>query len=144
MSCADQPAPAASPLRAPVVEFYIPATSSLQERRPRTLKHGDTFGLFDHYGNIVPGEGSPEGLYHRDMRFLSSMQLLINDRRPLLLSSIVQDNNALLTTDLTNPDFFDRRPGYRQGHDPPRPGEVHLGGLCLRASGGAQFRHARA
>jgi glycogen debranching enzyme len=111
MSSADQPAPAGAPLRAPVVEFYIPATSSLQERRPRTLKHGDTFGLFDHYGNIVPGEGSLEGLYHKDMRFLSSMQLLINDRRPLLLSSIVQDNNALLTTDLTNPDFFDATGG---------------------------------
>jgi glycogen debranching enzyme len=103
-----EPAAAAAPQRAtPAVEFYIPATSSLQERRPRTLKHGDTFGLFDHYGNIVPGEGSPEGIYHKDTRYLSSLQLLINDRRPLLLSSIVQDNNALLTTDLTNPDFFD-------------------------------------
>jgi glycogen debranching enzyme len=108
MSPADQAAGAEAPPRAiPAVEFYIPATSSLQERRPRTLKHGDTFGVFDHYGNIVPGEGSPEGLYHKDTRYLSSLQLLINDRRPLLLSSIVQDNNALLTADLTNPDFFD-------------------------------------
>ena len=117
MSSADQPAPAGAPLRAPVVEFYIPATSSLQERRPRTLKHGDTFGLFDHYGNIVPGEGSPEGLYHKDMRFLSGLQLLINDRRPLLLSSIVQDNNALLTADLTNPDFFDAAGGLDLAKD---------------------------
>jgi glycogen debranching enzyme len=108
MSPAEQTAPADTvPRAAPVVEFYIPATSSLQERRPRTLKYGDTFGVFDHYGNIVPGEGSPEGIYHNDTRFLSSLQLLINDRRPLLLSSIVQDNNALLTADLTNPDFFD-------------------------------------
>ena len=117
MSSADQPAPAGPLLRAPVVEFYIPVTSSLQERRPRTLKHGDTFGVFDHYGNIVPGEGSPEGLYHKDMRFLSSLQLLINDRRPLLLSSIVQDNNALLTADLTNPDFFDAAGGLDLAKD---------------------------
>ena len=117
MSSADQPAPAGSLLRAPVVEFYIPVTSSLQERRPRTLKHGDTFGVFDHYGNIVPGEGSPEGLYHKDMRFLSSLQLLINDRRPLLLSSIVQDNNAVLTADLTNPDFFDAAGGLELAKD---------------------------
>jgi glycogen debranching enzyme len=110
MDSADQPAGAETlPRLAPAVEFYIPATSSLQERRPRTLKHGDTFGMFDHYGNIVPGEGSPEGIYHKDTRFLSTLQLLINDRRPLLLSSIVQDNNALLTVDLTNPDFFDER-----------------------------------
>src|SRR5918994_4810767 len=108
MNSADQPAGAdALPRSAPAVEFYIPATSSLQERRPRTLKHGDTFGVFDHYGNIVPGEGSPEGIYYKDTRHLSDLQLLIDERRPLLLSSIVQDNNALLTADLTNPDFFD-------------------------------------
>ena len=78
-------------------------------RRPRTLKHGDTFGVFDHYGDMVPA-GSPEGIYHQDTRYLSGLQLLINGRRPLLLSSIVQDNNALLTADLTNPDFS-MRPG---------------------------------
>jgi glycogen debranching enzyme len=99
----EEPSGKASPL----VQFYIPATSSLQERRPRTLKHGDTFGLFDHYGNIVAGEGSPEGLFHRDTRYLSSLRVLINGARPLLLSSTVQDNNALLTADLSNPDFFD-------------------------------------
>ena len=108
MNDVDLPAGAeALPPSAPTVEFYIPATSSLQERRPRTLKHGDTFGVFDHYGDIVPGQGSPEGIFHQDTRYLSGWQLLINDRRPLLLSSIVQDNNALLTADLTNPDFFD-------------------------------------
>jgi glycogen debranching enzyme len=99
--------PAELPPASPPVQFYIPATSSLQERGPRTLKHGDTFGVFDHSGDIVPGEGSPEGLYHQDTRHLSGLQLLINDRRPLLLSSTVQDNNAVLSTDLTNPDFFD-------------------------------------
>ena len=95
------------PPSAPLVEFYITATSSLQVRRPRILKHGDTFGVFDHYGDIQPAEGSTEGIYHQDTRYLSGLQLLINGRRPLLLSSIVQDNNALLTADLTNPDFFD-------------------------------------
>ena len=106
MKASDPPPVTAAPSAAPVLQFYIPATSSLQERRPRTLKHGDTFGLFDHYGDIVPGDGSPEGLYHEDTRFLSGLQLLINDRRPLLLSSTVQDNNALLTADLSNPDLY--------------------------------------
>lgn len=91
---------------APLLQFYIPATSSLLERRPRTLKHGDTFGLFDHYGAVVSGEGSPEGLYHRDTRYLSDFRILINERRPLLLSSTVQDNNAVLRVDLTNPDYI--------------------------------------
>ncbi len=106
MTVSDPPAGMPAPPPAPAVQFYIPATSSLQERRPRTLKHGDTFGLFDHYGDIVPGEGSPDGLYHEDTRFLSGLQLLIDRRRPLLLSSTVGDNNALLTADLTNPDFY--------------------------------------
>jgi glycogen debranching enzyme len=106
MNEGDLPAEAFVTSPVPTVQFYIPATSSLQERRPRTLKHGDTFGVFDHYGDIAPGESSPEGLFHDDTRFLSSLQLLVNDRRPLLLSSTVQDNNALLTADLTNPDFF--------------------------------------
>ncbi len=141
---AARPAPPLPP-SAPAVQFYIPATSSLQERRPRTLKHGDTFGLFDHYGDIVPGEGSPKGLYHEDTRFLSGLQLLINDRRPLLLSSTVQDNNALLTADLTNPDFFDAigRLDAAARHHPHRAREVHLAAARLRAPGGAQLRRPR-
>ena len=67
----------------PIVQFYIPATSSLLERRPRNLKHGDTFGVFDHYGNILSGDGSPEGLFHRDTRHISDLRVLINGRRPL-------------------------------------------------------------
>src|SRR5207248_1443206 len=71
------------PKAAQSVEFYIPATSSIQERRPRTLKHGDTFGVFDHYGNVVGADGSPEGLYHKDTRYLSDLRILVNGRRPL-------------------------------------------------------------
>ncbi|MAM95479.1 amylo-alpha-1,6-glucosidase [Parvibaculum sp.] len=89
------------------IQFYIPATTSLLERRPRTLKHGDTFGVFDHYGNIVPGKGSPEGIYHKDTRHLSDLRIFVNGARPLLLSSTIQDNNALLRVDLTNPDFVE-------------------------------------
>jgi hypothetical protein len=46
---------------APLAQFFIPATASLQERRPRTLKHGDTFAVFDHNGDALSGPGSPEG-----------------------------------------------------------------------------------
>ncbi len=89
-----------------VTQFYIPATSSLIERRPRTLKHGDTFAMFDHYGDLSGGAFSPEGLYHQDTRYLSLLHMEINGRKPLLLSSTVQKNNALLRVDLTNPDIF--------------------------------------
>ena len=101
-------------------EFYIPATSSLLERRPRTLKQGDTFAMFDHYGDFAGGIGNPEGLYHNDTRFLSVFRLQIENRKPLLLSSTVQNDNELLTVDVTNPDI------YRQRELRLRRDSVHL------------------
>ncbi|HEX7054979.1 MAG TPA: amylo-alpha-1,6-glucosidase [Burkholderiales bacterium] len=90
-----------------VPQFYIPATSSLQERRPRTLKHGDTFAIFDHYGDVVGGPENPEGLYYRDTRHLSMWRLSLAGLRPMLLSSTVQNDNALFNVDLTNPDLYE-------------------------------------
>lgn len=87
-------------------QFFIPATASLHERRPRTLKHGDSFAVFDHSGDAIAGIGSPEGLYYRDTRHLSHLYLTINSMRPMLLSSALRDDNTLLTCDLTNPDFY--------------------------------------
>ena len=62
-------APAA--LDAPAAQFSVPAAVSLQERRPRTLKHGDTFAVFDHNGDVLSGPGVADGLFHRDTRYLS-------------------------------------------------------------------------
>ena len=42
-------------------EFFVPASASLQERRSLTLKHGDTFGLFNHTGDALAGPASPKG-----------------------------------------------------------------------------------
>ena len=50
------------------------------------------------------GRPSPEGFYFNDTRFLSYCQLLIEGKRPLLLSSVVQDDNVALSVDLANPD----------------------------------------
>ncbi|UXC38211.1 amylo-alpha-1,6-glucosidase [Cupriavidus gilardii] len=90
-----------------LAQFFIPAAASLQERRPRTLKHGDTFAVFDHNGDALSGPGSPEGVFHRDCRHLSHLFLSIDGARPMLLSSTLRDDNATLTCDLTNPDLFD-------------------------------------
>ena len=100
------PAPA-GPGAAKLAQFFIPAAASLQERRPRTLKSNDTFAVFDHNGDALAGPGSPEGLYHRDTRYLSHLYLTIGGARPMLLSSTMRDDNASLTCDLTNPDLYD-------------------------------------
>jgi glycogen debranching enzyme len=91
---------------APVAQFFIPAAASLQERRPRTLKHGDGFAVYDHNGDIVSGPGSPEGLYYNDTRHLSHLYLTLNGARPMLLSSSLRDDNAALICDLANPDLI--------------------------------------
>lgn len=88
--------------------YSVAAANSLQERRPNTLKHGDTFAVFDQNGDAYSGPGSAEGLFHRDTRHLSHLCLTINSARPLLLSSTLRDDNATLTCDLTNPDFVDQ------------------------------------
>lgn len=46
--------------------FGVAARASLQEGRTRTLKHGDTFGVFDHNGDIHAHPAGAEGLFHRD------------------------------------------------------------------------------
>lgn len=96
--------PAATRTDAPV---SVTATTSLQERRPRTLKHGDTFGVFDHNGDAISWPGSPEGIFHRDTRHLSLLHLMLDGMRPLLLSSTARDDNAVLVCDLTNPEITD-------------------------------------
>jgi glycogen debranching enzyme len=88
------------------VQFSIPAAASLEERRPKTLKHGDAFAVFDHNGDILSGPGSPDGLYYRDTRYLSHLALSLGEARPMLLSSTVRNDNATLTCDLTNPDLY--------------------------------------
>jgi glycogen debranching enzyme len=90
----------------PASQYRIGASASLQERRTHTLKHGDTFAVFDHRGDIGDEPGGTEGLYHRDTRILSQLTLLLEESRPLLLSSTIQDDNTVFSSDLSNPDLW--------------------------------------
>jgi glycogen debranching enzyme len=83
--------------------FYIESNVSLEEQRPRALKSGYLFALFDRRGDIVAGTGNSDGIYLHDTRFLSQLELRLNGAPLLLLSSNVQEDNAVLTVDLTNP-----------------------------------------
>jgi glycogen debranching enzyme len=102
---------------APPEQFSVAAAASLQERRPRTLKHGDSFAVFDPNGDVLSGPGVADGLFHRDTRYLSYLYLTVNGQRPLLLSSTLRDDNATFTSDLTNPDLFDSRGTLILEHD---------------------------
>jgi glycogen debranching enzyme len=87
-------------------EFYIEAQTSLVGRPLRTLKSGDSFAVLDAYGDLGIVPDSPEGLFYRDTRHLSRFELRFDRKRPLFLSSVIQDDNAALTVDLTNPDIW--------------------------------------
>ncbi len=87
--------------------FSVSAAVSLQERRYRTLKSDDTFGVFDHGGDILSVPGGTDGLYHLDTRHLSRFELTLGGVQPLLLSSTLGADNVMLTSDLSNASMSD-------------------------------------
>ena len=78
-----------------------------RSRRYRTIKSGDTFGVFDHGGDILSEPGGTDGLYHRDTRHLSRFDHALAGMRPLLLSSTLAMDNVMLTSDLSNASALD-------------------------------------
>jgi glycogen debranching enzyme len=86
--------------------FYILSSSARIDDRTRVLKHGDSFAIFDRFGDIERFGAGELGIYHQDTRFLSKLVLQLRGERPVLLSSTVRDDNASLAVDLTNPDFW--------------------------------------
>src|SRR5256884_4436158 len=87
-------------------EFYIRSSSARVDVRNRVLKQGDTFAVFDRFGDIETFGTGELGLYYQDTRFLSRLTLKLGKDRPLLLSSTVREDNAVLAVDATNPDVW--------------------------------------
>lgn len=87
-------------------DFYVLSTSPRIDDRTRVLKADDSFAVFDRFGDIERFGGGELGLYHQDTRFLSSFTLAFEEARPLLLSSSVKDDNAVLAVDLMNSDVL--------------------------------------
>src|SRR5580704_261289 len=91
--------------RIPEEPFAVAVTASTTLPR-RTLKHGDTFILVDSHGDIGVVPDGADGLFHCDTRFLSLLALTLEGVRPLLLGANLNDDNSMLTVDLTNPDMW--------------------------------------
>jgi glycogen debranching enzyme len=98
---ADKAAEALPLISPPEAAFAITATRS--SRPPRTLKYGDTFLVLDARGDI---SGGAAGLFHQDTRYLSRLEVLVDDMAPLLLGSNLRDDNSAFFVDLTNPDLI--------------------------------------
>ncbi len=90
-------------------KLQVATATTRTDERTRVLQQGDTFAVFDRFGDIH-STGTIEqeqGLYHADTRFLSRLELSFGDNiRPLLLYSTITKDNILLIIDLTNPEFY--------------------------------------
>lgn len=86
-------------------QHYIIASSARLTDRVRVLKHGETFAVFDPKGDITPIGHGEQGIYHEGTRYLSRLELRLQDRQPFLLSSSVNEQVAVLSVNLTNPDI---------------------------------------
>lgn len=60
----------------------------------RTIKHNDIFLVTDVNGNILSDNNSGYGLYFGDMRFLSRLELRLNGKHPIVLSSSTETGHS--------------------------------------------------
>ncbi len=87
-------------------QFHIRASSSsLADDRTRVLMNADTFAIFDRGGDIQPVGLGQQGIFHKETRHLSRLELSLGGVRPILLSSTIREDNVLFAADLTNPDL---------------------------------------
>src|SRR5579859_3429786 len=85
--------------------FYIPSSAAVGLEQSHVLKHTDGFVVVDKFGDMQATGTGPEGLFFNDTRHLAQCRLTINGVRPLLLSSSVTTDNAMISVDLANPDL---------------------------------------
>ena len=86
-------------------EFLIAATDG-SARAHQTLKHDDAFAVLDTHGDIGALGSTSDGLFFKDTRYLSRLELLMARSAPLLLGSAVDKTDVQLCSDLTNPDVY--------------------------------------
>ncbi|MFN2590316.1 MAG: glycogen debranching N-terminal domain-containing protein, partial [Actinomycetota bacterium] len=61
-------------------------------RDVQVIKHDQAFFLSDRYGDVPENNQAALGLYYRDTRFLSRLELSVNDLAPLMLHSSTERN----------------------------------------------------
>jgi glycogen debranching enzyme len=101
-------------------EYYVRASSALADDRTRVLKCGDTFAVFNRYGDIEDLGASQFGLFYAESRHLSRFTVRLNKKQGMLLSSTIRKDNAFLSVDLTNVDSPDN------GNNVLPRGTVHI------------------
>ena len=86
-------------------KFHIPADAVNIDDRVKVLNHLDSFAIFDRWGDIHPQARKAQGIFHQGTRFLNRLELRLNKKKPVLLSSSIKEDNDILSVDLTNQDL---------------------------------------
>ena len=84
--------------------YDLEVETSLVGGSLQNLKDGNSFAVLNSHGDIG-GTNAAEGLFYRDTRFLSKLELRFQGRKLLLLNSSSHDDKAALSVDLTNPEI---------------------------------------
>ena len=85
-------------------QYYVRATSSFADDRTRVLKYGNTFAVFNRFGDLEALGPVQFGIFYCDTRHLSRFTLRLNGREPMLLNSTIREDNGFLSVDLSNVD----------------------------------------
>jgi glycogen debranching enzyme len=86
--------------------FHATADPSAPRAR-EILKHDDAFAIIDIHGDIGAFGHRSDGLFCKDTRYLSRLELLVARNPPLILGSTLDSNDLQLCSDMTNTDIYD-------------------------------------
>ncbi|GAA4750301.1 amylo-alpha-1,6-glucosidase [Flavisolibacter ginsenosidimutans] len=86
-------------------KYHVGSESFNYDERTHVMNHIDTFCIFDRWGDIHPKGKKAHGIFYKGTRYLNRLELQLNHKRPVLLSSSVKADNEVLSVDLTNPDI---------------------------------------
>lgn len=82
--------------------YRIASDSVYADESAYVINHADTFAVIDRWGEMRDGRHGSQGIYHRDTRYLSRLQLLVNGERPVLLTSTVTDDNLTMLVEASS------------------------------------------
>ena len=88
-------------------DYYVLASSVSANRSTMTLAEGESFAVFDVGGDIVSSPLGASGLFHRDARHLSRMEMRVASKPAYFLNSYLSLDNAEFFINLANPDLYD-------------------------------------
>ncbi|HEY2104668.1 MAG TPA: glycogen debranching N-terminal domain-containing protein, partial [Candidatus Binataceae bacterium] len=88
-------------------DYYVLASSLSLNRSTMTLAEEETFAVFDAGGDFVESPLGACGLFHRDARHLSRMEMRVASKPASFLNSYLSQDNAEFLINLANPDLYE-------------------------------------